>query len=68
MITFQTIERCHLSDGSLLELTRAGRKYRVMKASPVWLEPPTIHADKTVKEARQIYADYLEADVCEIDI
>ncbi len=60
-----TIQSCHLSTGQLLELGRFGRVYFVMVASPELFQPPIVHRYLNINQARDIYADYLQADVCE---
>lgn len=59
------VQSTHLSTGQLLELGRFGRTYFVMIASPVLFQPPIVHRYLNINQARDIYADYLEADVCE---
>ena len=65
-MTFKTIESTHLSDGSLLELTRTGRNYRVMLASPAMFEAPLIKFGLNKAQAYEIYADFIKCDVLEV--
>ena len=66
-ITFTTLESVHLSNGSLLELARAGRQYRVMLAIPVFGVAPEIQGGLNKAQAYMVYTDYLRSDVLELD-
>lgn len=65
-MTFRELESTHLSDGSLVTLTKAGRAYRVMKSSPKLFEVPEITGGLNKQQAYNLYADILKADVLEL--
>lgn len=60
---FTRLETTHLSNGSLLELTQAGRKYRVLVGSPILGEAPIISDLVDKKRAYAMYNDMLREDV-----
>jgi len=59
------IESARLSDGSLLEISRIGRKYYVMHASPILGEPPETWFDLSRADAYEIFTQILGSDVLE---
>ena len=65
---FTTIISFRLSNGALLEMTKTGRKYRVMVASPIINEAPEIYFDLTKKEGLQTCSEIIKNDVCDITI
>ena len=63
---FTRIESTHLSNGDLIEVTKAGRTYTFMQSSPVISEAPFVTLGLNKKTALDMFADALQADVCEV--
>lgn len=63
----QIVESHRLSDGTLCEITRFGRKYTFLHTSQTWMDAPVIVVGITKNQALKLLGDALEEDVMERD-
>ena len=62
----EKIESTYLSNGQLMEISKIGRKYTFMLASPDLMTAPDLLHGLSKKEAYEAFETHLRADVLEV--